>query len=83
MLGITAYPEVQKKCQAELDRAIGRSRIPTLADRDNLPYIRATLREALRWRTVAPLGESLARMNLSVDIHPWLVTQEYHIIPRR
>jgi len=48
MLGITAYPPVQVKCQEELDRVIGRSRMPTLADRDSLPYICATVREALR-----------------------------------
>jgi len=57
MLGMTAYPQVQKKCQEELDRVIGRSRMPTLADRDSLPYICATFREALRWRAVIPLGE--------------------------
>jgi len=70
MLGMTAYPEVQRKCQEELDRVIGRSRMPTLADRDHLPYICATLREALRWRAVSPLGKSLLEMNLITDPHP-------------
>jgi len=70
MLGMTAYPEVQKKCQEELDRVIGRSRMPTLADRDSLPYICATVREALRWRSPTPLGESLPKMNLI--IHPMI-----------
>ena len=70
MLGMTAYPEVQRKCQEELDRVIGRSRVPTLADRDSLSYICATLREALRWQPVAPLGKSLEKMNLVPDPHP-------------
>ena len=83
MLGMIAYPEVQKKCQEELDRVIGRSRVPTLADRDSLPYIRATLREALRWRPVSPLGESLENMNFIPDLHSWSVTQDYNIIPYR
>ena len=61
MLGMAAYPEVQKKCQEELDRVIGRSRMPTLADRGSLPYMCATSRETLRWRAVAPLGESLPK----------------------
>jgi len=74
MLGMTAYPEVQRKCQEELDKVIGRSRMPTLADRDHLPYICATLREALRWRPVGPLGESLAKINLITDPHQCLVT---------
>ena len=70
MLGMIAYPEVQKKCQEELDRVIGRSRMPTLADRDSLPYICATLRETIRWRPVTPLGEPLANVNLITDPHP-------------
>jgi len=83
MLGMTAYPEVQKKCQEELDRVIGRSRMPTLGDRNSLPYMCATLRELLRWRSVSPLGESLPKMNHVTDPHPWLVTQDYLIIPWR
>ncbi|KAL0574478.1 hypothetical protein V5O48_007492 [Marasmius crinis-equi] len=56
MLAMVAYPEVQKKCQEELDSVVGRFRMPRFSDRDDLPYIRATVREVLRWRTVAPIG---------------------------
>lgn len=35
---IPAYPEVQKKAQEELDRVIGRDRLPTVEDEKNLPY---------------------------------------------
>jgi len=57
MLAMIAYPEKQRKCQEELDTVIGRSRMPTLADWDSLPYLRATVREALRWRSVGPVGK--------------------------
>ena len=40
---------------------------PTLADRDNSPYICATFREALHWRPVGPLGEPLQKTNLIAD----------------
>ena len=63
MLAMIAYPDVQKKCQEELDRVIGRSRMPTFRDKESLPYIRATVRESFRWRTVAPIGELLPNMN--------------------
>ncbi|KAL0573579.1 hypothetical protein V5O48_008375 [Marasmius crinis-equi] len=56
MLAMVAHPEVQKKCQEELDAVIGRSRTPRLSDQNDLPYIRATAREVLRWRPLAPLG---------------------------
>jgi len=57
MLAMIAHPEKQKKCQDELDRVVGRSRMPTFLDWNNLTYVRATVREALRWRTVTPVGE--------------------------
>ena len=79
VLGMSAYPEVQRKCQEELDRVIGRSRMPTLADRDSLPYICATVRETLRWRPVSPLGESLQNINPIADPHAW-VAQDYSIM---
>lgn len=43
ILAMVVYPEVQKKCQEELDAIVGRSRMPTFEDRDSLPYIRATV----------------------------------------
>lgn len=50
--------DVQKKAQAELDAVMGSDRLPTLADRENLPYVNALLLEVLRWNTVAPTGLS-------------------------
>ena len=66
MLAMVTYPEVQERCQKELDRVIGRSRTPTFRDRESLPYIRATVRELFRWRTPAPIGELFANMNLFI-----------------
>ena len=56
MLAMLAYPDVQKKVQDELDRVVGRDRMPTFADRDDLPYLNACVREALRWRSLTPMG---------------------------
>lgn len=36
---IPTYPEIQAKAHAELDRVVGRDRLPTLEDKKNLPYI--------------------------------------------
>lgn len=41
MLAMVIYPETQKRAQAELDAIVGRERIPTFADYENLLYIRA------------------------------------------
>lgn len=54
---MTWYPEVQKKAQEELDRVVGRDRLPGFADRSRLPYIGYVVKESLRWKPVAPLGK--------------------------
>ncbi|KAI0066945.1 cytochrome P450 [Artomyces pyxidatus] len=55
-LAMLAYPETQKRAQAEIDAVVGRERIPTFADMPHLPYVRAMVKEALRWRPVGPVG---------------------------
>ncbi|VDB91739.1 unnamed protein product [Peniophora sp. CBMAI 1063] len=51
-----SHPDIQKRVQAELDSVIGRERLPTVADRPNLPYTVAVLREVMRWRSGLCLG---------------------------
>jgi cytochrome P450 len=55
-LAMVAYPETQARAHAELDAVVGRARLPTFADYPHLPYIRAMVKEVLRWRPVGPLG---------------------------
>ena len=50
-----AYPETQARAHAELDAVIGRTRLPTFVDYPHLPYIRAMVKELLRWRPIAPI----------------------------
>jgi len=55
-LAMAAFPEVQWRAQAELDSVVGRARLPAFADAPRLPYVRAIIREVLRWRPPLPLG---------------------------
>ena len=50
VLAMLAYPETQALAYAELDAVVGRTRLPTFADLPHLPYIRAMVKELLRWR---------------------------------
>ncbi|KAG8226720.1 hypothetical protein J437_LFUL004370 [Ladona fulva] len=52
-LFMVRYPEIQAKVHEELDRVIGRDRIPTLDDKPNLPYMNAVLLEVQRYCNVA------------------------------
>lgn len=48
--------QVQKTAQAEIDRVLGRDRLPTLADRASLPYVEALYKEVFRWIPLGPIG---------------------------
>lgn len=53
---LVAFPEVQKKAQAEIDAVVGEDRCPAWSDYHKLPYIATVIKEAMRWRPVAPLS---------------------------
>ncbi|OAX35687.1 cytochrome P450 [Rhizopogon vinicolor AM-OR11-026] len=56
LLAMNFHPEVQAKAQADIDRVIGKDRLPDFNDRPALPYVDAILRETLRWNPVFPMG---------------------------
>ncbi|KAH9059147.1 cytochrome P450 [Lactarius vividus] len=56
LLALLAHPEVQVRAHAELDEVVGCARPPTFADLPSLPYIRAMVKEALRWSPATPFG---------------------------
>lgn len=53
---MTLHPSIVRKAQAELDSVIGPDRLPSFADRPDLPYCEAVLKEVLRWGPVVPTG---------------------------
>lgn len=55
-LALVTHPEALKAAHEELDSVIGSTRTPTFDDEAQLPYIRALVKEVLRWRPVAVLG---------------------------
>ncbi|PRD21741.1 UNVERIFIED_CONTAM: Cytochrome P450 2J2 [Trichonephila clavipes] len=55
-LTMAAYPEVQKKVQAEIDNVVGRERMPSWDEHEKLPYTEAVIMELMRWRTIIPIN---------------------------
>ncbi|ESK85923.1 cytochrome p450 [Moniliophthora roreri MCA 2997] len=70
---LVIFPDVQRKAQAEIDRVVGRERMPTLSDIKDLPYIQALIKEIHRFCPIAP-----------VIPHATLTDEEYRgfIIPK-
>ncbi|KAF5519594.1 Cytochrome P450 monooxygenase atE [Colletotrichum aenigma] len=55
-LAMILFPDAMRKGQEELDRVVGSGRLPNWDDEKNLPYIRAMIKETLRWRPVNKFG---------------------------
>ncbi|KAL4220455.1 hypothetical protein ACF0H5_020856 [Mactra antiquata] len=53
---MTAFPDIQEKVQEEIDRVVGKDRMPHIDDRPNLGYTEAVLHEAMRMSSIVPLG---------------------------
>ena len=56
LLLLANRPDVQARIHEEIDRAIGPDALPTVEDRNRLPYTFACLAESMRYRTIGPLG---------------------------
>jgi len=55
-LAMALNPGVVEKAQEELDRVIGKDRLPEFSDREDLPYIDAVMKEVFRWNAPAPIS---------------------------
>ncbi|KAJ3724044.1 cytochrome P450 [Lentinula raphanica] len=58
LLAMIRFPHVQRQAQEELDRVVGKDRLPDHEDldKDTLPYLRAVIYECLRWQPILPLA---------------------------
>ena len=53
-LAMILFPDVQRKAQEELDRVVGRDRLPEYEDQSSLPYVKALHREVMRYEWSLP-----------------------------
>jgi len=74
VLYLAANPQVQEKAHEELMRVVGTDRMPTFADMNNLPYVRACVKEVLR---INPMLIPGVRHFTDTD-----VVYKNHVIPK-
>ncbi|KAK7739653.1 hypothetical protein SLS53_005620 [Cytospora paraplurivora] len=55
IMAMLLFPEVQLKAREELDNVCG-DRLPTVDDEKDLPYVRACVKEALRWSPILAMA---------------------------
>jgi cytochrome P450 len=55
-LNMLLHPEIQQRAREEIDRVVGSDRLPTLDDRDSMPYVEGVVKEAFRWHPVIPMN---------------------------
>ncbi|KAG6842806.1 hypothetical protein H0H93_003349, partial [Arthromyces matolae] len=50
------FPKAMQKAQEELDRVVGKDRMPGFEDKATLPYTEALIKETMRWRPVSAVA---------------------------
>jgi hypothetical protein len=81
---ISSFIDVQIRIQEELDRVVGKSRRPNLADRHKLSYMEATVLEVLRMTSIVPSGalhktlSDVKLRNFNIPAGTWVVSNLHH-----
>jgi cytochrome P450 len=56
LIGLLMNPEYMAKAQKELDSVLKSGELPDFEHEESLPYIKAIVREALRWHDIVPVA---------------------------
>ncbi|XP_038572264.1 cytochrome P450 2J1-like [Micropterus salmoides] len=56
LLFMMYYPDIQERVQAEIESVVGSSRLPSVTDRENMPYTDAVIHEIQRMGNIVPLN---------------------------
>ncbi|EUC64827.1 cytochrome P450 family protein [Rhizoctonia solani AG-3 Rhs1AP] len=56
IMAMVKHEAYQERAQGEIDNLYNEETLPKWEDEHNMPFVRAVVREALRWRTPLPMG---------------------------
>ena len=75
ILYMIAFPDVQRKVREEIDRVVGRSRVPKLSDKINLPYTDAVIHEVQRFGSILHVLPARFTLN-DVNFHGFTIPKK-------
>jgi len=73
------YPDIQRRAQQELDKVVGRERLPAFEDREHLPYINALCKELLRHGPPVPGGRHIPLVHWNPKAYTFPYVQVYRV----
>lgn len=80
VLALVKFPNIQRKLQKQVDSVLGTDQAPSIADRESLPYVEATILEGLRFGTPVPLSVPHA-VSQDTVFKGFLIPKEATILP--
>nr|XP_008116752.1 PREDICTED: cytochrome P450 2A4 [Anolis carolinensis] len=80
LMVLLEYTSVQAKVQEEIDRMIGRERMPSMKDRPGMPYTEAVLHEGQRYLDLVPSGLA-RRARRDVELEGVVIPKGATVLP--
>jgi cytochrome P450 family 2 subfamily J len=77
---LAIHPDIQKRCHDEIDAAIGREKMATMKNKEQMPFIQAVLDEVQRYGSIVPMG--VLHRNFEEDtVRGYRIPQSTLIVP--
>ncbi len=75
-LFLASFPDAQERAFQEIERVVGNSRLPSVADRGKMPYTEGLINEVLRMVTIGALSIFHSTSEEIKDFHGYTLPKD-------